>query len=102
MTDPLRQAGLDLKELRPADESRENRLKRLYMRSIRRGIKEMDILLKGFADENLAQMDDETLDIYEDILNENDQDLYQWVTGQAEAPAPLAGLIKTISQTYQK
>ncbi|MQY42877.1 succinate dehydrogenase assembly factor 2 [Epibacterium sp. SM1969] len=72
------------------------------MRSIRRGIKEMDILLKGFADENLAQMDDETLEIYEAILNENDQDLYQWVTGQAAAPEPLAGLIKTISQTYQK
>ena len=34
----------------PADETREHRLKRLYMRSIRRGIKEMDIVCTRFAD----------------------------------------------------
>ena len=31
------------------EESREIRIKRLTMRSMRRGIKEMDILLSGFA-----------------------------------------------------
>ncbi len=31
----------------PADESRETRIKRLTLRSMRRGIKEMDILLSA-------------------------------------------------------
>ena len=67
-------------------ETHENRLKRLQMRSMRRGIKEMDIILSRYADAHLAGMDAPALDLYETLLNENDQDLYQWVSGQAEAP----------------
>lgn len=58
------------------------RLKRLKMRSMRRGIKEMDLILSRFADDCLSQMTADTLDTYEDFLQENDQDLYQWVSGQ--------------------
>ncbi|WP_282094757.1 succinate dehydrogenase assembly factor 2 [Epibacterium ulvae] len=83
-------------------ETHEIRLKRLYMRSIRRGIKEMDILLQGYADANLARLSAADLDLYEALLNENDQDLYQWVTGQAEGPEHLQSLLKEISQTYGK
>ncbi len=83
-------------------ETREVRLKRLYMRSIRRGIKEMDILLQGYAEANLDSMEDGKLDLYEILLDENDQDLYQWVTGQTAAPAALAGLVQEVAQTYQK
>ena len=57
------------------------------MRSMRRGIKEMDLILSAFASAELAQMDADTLDRYDALLNENDQDLYQWVTGQDPAPA---------------
>ncbi|KIC12954.1 hypothetical protein RA19_00690 [Leisingera sp. ANG-M1] len=83
-------------------ESREVRLKRLQMRSMRRGIKEMDILLSGFAAANLAQMDDTRLDLYDALLHENDQDLYQWVTGQAAPAERFRALIADIAQTYQK
>ena len=83
-------------------ETAEARLKRLYMRSMRRGIKEMDLILQAFADRNLAQMDAEQLDVYDALLSENDQDLYQWVTGQADAPAKYARLVHEISQTFQK
>lgn len=83
-------------------ESHEIRLKRLQMRSMRRGIKEMDILLSAFAAENLGQMDAARLDLYEALLHENDQDLYQWVTGQVPAKDPFRDLIADIAQTYQK
>ncbi len=83
-------------------EPREIRLKRLYMRSTRRGIKEMDILLQGFAEANLEKLSPADLDLYETLLNENDQDLYQWVTGQAAAPEALQDMVTYISQTYQK
>ena len=79
-------------------ETHENRLKRMKMRSMRRGIKEMDIILERYADDNLASMDAVTLDLYDALLHENDQDLYQWVTGQVAAPERFAALIQDISQ----
>ncbi|MBY6004218.1 succinate dehydrogenase assembly factor 2 [Salipiger bermudensis] len=79
-------------------ETPENRLKRLTMRSMRRGIKEMDIILMRYADARLAGMDAAQLDAYEALLEENDQDLYQWVSGQLPPPATLKPLIDDISQ----
>jgi len=78
-------------------EPREIRLKRLAMRSMRRGIKEMDILLSAFAEARLERLDDAELDTYERLLDENDQDLLVWVTGQAAPPAPLAPMVAQIA-----
>lgn len=72
------------------------RLKRLKLRSMRRGIKEMDIILSGFAREHLMAMSEEQLDIYEKFLNENDQDLYQWVSGQEIVDKQYEGLVEQI------
>ena len=63
-------------------EDHETRLKRLRMRSWRRGTREMDLILGPFADAALAGMDDASLDGYEALLDENDQDLYPWVTAR--------------------
>ena len=82
-------------------ESPEHRLKRLKMRSMRRGIKEMDLILSRYAAAHLADMDAATLDKYDALLNENDQDLYQWVTGQTAAPEPYRMLINHIRQALQ-
>ncbi len=78
-------------------ESPEARLKRMRMRSMRRGIKEMDIILSRYADDRLASMDEAELQHYDALLGENDQDLYQWVSGQTAAPARFAALIAVIS-----
>jgi antitoxin CptB len=72
------------------------RLKRLAMRSWRRGTKEMDLILGPFADARLAQMDEATLATFDALLDENDQDLLPWVLGQTAPPAPLAPLIAEI------
>ena len=72
------------------------RLKRLKLRSMRRGIKEMDIILSGFAREHLMAMSDAQLDLYEKFLNENDQDLYQWVSGQEIVEKQYEGLVEQI------
>lgn len=63
----------------------ENRLKRLRMRSWRRGIKEMDLILGHWSDDELAGLDPVTLDLYEAFLEENDHDLYLWVTARIGA-----------------
>ena len=78
-------------------EDHENRLKRLAMRSARRGTKEMDLILGPFSDTGLAALGAQALDDYERLLEENDQDLYLWVTGQAAAPADYAGLVGEIA-----
>jgi antitoxin CptB len=65
------------------DESRETRLKRLRMRSWRRGTREMDLILGPFADGPLAALDDAALDAYEALLGQADPDLYAWICGAA-------------------
>ncbi|MBL6637965.1 MAG: succinate dehydrogenase assembly factor 2 [Planktomarina sp.] len=74
----------------------DHRIKRLKMRSMRRGIKEMDLILSHFAQTALAQMSDEELVKYDLLLAENDHDLYSWVTGTAATPPEFAPLITQI------
>ncbi|MDW3224897.1 MAG: succinate dehydrogenase assembly factor 2 [Paracoccaceae bacterium] len=77
-------------------EPHEYRVKRLKMRSMRRGIKEMDLILQRFAEARLGTMDDAELSLYDAMLNENDHDLYQWVSGQVPAREPYSELIDQI------
>ncbi len=81
------------------DETAENRLRRLRMRSMRRGIREMDIVLDRFAREALADLSAEDLDIYERLLSENDHDIYGWIAGRSAAPQWCAALIARIRET---
>lgn len=83
-------------------EARDTRIRRLKMRSMRRGIREMDLILSAYAGENLGRMDTAALDLYEALLHENDQDLYQWVTGQAPGPDRYRTLIAEIARVFQK
>lgn len=83
-------------------ETRENRIKRMRMRSMRRGIKEMDLILSEYAGLHLDTMDAAGLDLFDALLEENDQDLYRWVTGQEAPPPALAALVAEISQVFQK
>ena len=70
--------------------AREARLRKLRMRSWRRGTKEMDLILGPYADAHLAELNDEALDAYEELLAENDQDLYRWAAGTEPVPDRLA------------
>lgn len=81
-----------------AAEGAEARLKRLSMRSWRRGTREMDLVLGPFADAELAGLGAAELDLYEALLAENDQDLLQWVLGSSPAPQALAPLVARIAQ----
>ncbi len=78
-------------------EPRDIRLKRLRLRAWHRGIKEMDLILGGWADRHLAEADDTTLDAFEVVMAEADHDLYQWVSGQGAAPPDLAAMIARLA-----
>ena len=77
-------------------DAREKRLKRLAIRSWRRGTKEMDLILGPFWDAHGAALDEDALALYEELLSENDQDLYQWVSGQVQAPQRFAPMIERL------
>jgi antitoxin CptB len=80
------------------EESRDLRLKRLHMRSWRRGIKEMDLVLGRFADDQLDTLSDADVDVYDALLRENDQDMLRWITGQDPVPGQYTDLFSRISQ----
>ncbi len=63
------------------------RRKQLLYRASHRGIKEMDIILGGFAAAHLATLDDASLDTLEALMEEADRDLLTWFTGEIPAPA---------------
>lgn len=74
-------------------ETHEVRLRRLAMRSQRRGIKEMDLILGGFAARGLAGLSPDLLEQYEALLSENDHDLYLWVSRGDNVPEGYQDLI---------
>ena len=77
-------------------EVRMTRIKRLSMRSMRRGTKEMDIILSRFWDHQKSKMDEDMLNLYEALLSENDQELYQWITGQTPVSETYVGIVDQI------
>lgn len=78
----------------------EIRRKRLKFRSWHRGIKEADLLLGNFADTQLAALDEQQLDRYENLLRESDSDLVAWITNDRDVPDHLTSdvmdMLKTI------
>lgn len=78
-------------------ETLETARRRLRMRSIRRGIKEMDLILTAYSGERLSAMDAGALALYDRLLSENDHDLYAWISGQSAAPAEYVSLIAEIA-----
>ncbi|MEM6577703.1 MAG: succinate dehydrogenase assembly factor 2 [Pseudomonadota bacterium] len=85
----------------PQAEPHDIRLKRLKMRSMRRGIKEMDLLLMAYAEHRLASLSEAELDTYEALLDENDQDLYAWVSGKDAPPARLSDMLDDVARNYR-
>jgi antitoxin CptB len=71
------------------EEQLEKIRKRLAWRASRRGIKEMDIVVGGFADARLPTMTPQELISFEVLLEIPDQQLLSWVTGQEAVPLEL-------------
>lgn len=80
-----------------APEPGDTRLKRLRIRSWRRGTREMDLLLGSFFDASGATLASADLDLYEALLEENDHDIYAWIAGRAVAPDAYLGLLARIA-----
>ncbi|MBM3516613.1 MAG: succinate dehydrogenase assembly factor 2 [Alphaproteobacteria bacterium] len=76
------------------------RRKRLLFRSTHRGIKELDILLGGFAGRHLDALTAKQLDRYEGLLEEADPDLLAWVVGRRPVPAAIDHDVMTMLRAF--
>lgn len=62
------------------------RRRRILVRAWRRGIREMDLVIGGFADAEIGTLNEAELDELEALMDEDDGDILKWVTGEAETP----------------
>ncbi|MBS0236113.1 MAG: succinate dehydrogenase assembly factor 2 [Proteobacteria bacterium] len=74
----------------------------LFYRSWYRGCKETDILLGRFARQNLEQLNEIELQEYATLLEESDNDIFAWITGQQPIPECVSSkLIAQITAFHQ-
>jgi antitoxin CptB len=63
------------------------RRKRLLFRSWRRGTRESDLLLGGFAERYVGGWSAAELDRYAALLENSDAEIFDWIAGRAKPPA---------------
>lgn len=78
------------------------RRKRLLFRSRQRGMLETSLLLRAFAERHLDGLDDVGLDRFETLLEANDADLLDWVTGKKAVPAAIDGALVDLIKNFRK
>lgn len=72
----------------------ESAIKRLRYRSSHRGCKETDLILGRFAEESLANLSAEELALYEQLLDEDDAHIWDWLVGNSPAPEKYRALLE--------
>jgi antitoxin CptB len=68
----------------------DDRRKQLRFRAWRRGFRELDLILGGFADAHLSALGPEELELFAALLDAPDQEVYSWIIGQVPTPADYA------------
>ncbi len=66
------------------------------MRSKRRGMRELDLLIGRFVEERLEYLSDAELEHLEALLFEIDVSVFGWITGMADCPERYRGLVAEI------
>ena len=64
------------------------RRRRILFRAWRRGMREMDLVMGFFADQEIAVMSETDLEEFERLLDIPDPEILGWITG--ETPTPIA------------
>ena len=83
------------------DEALSNRRKRLLYQGSHRGTQEADLLIGGFAAQFLSTATSRQLDLFEQLLDESDVDLVNWITGRTPAPATLQNEVFELLKNFK-
>jgi antitoxin CptB len=71
----------------PAHEDIEVRKRRMLFRAWHRGMREMDLILGRFADDNISRLSEHEIGLLEALMEMPDPDIYGWITGAIPVPA---------------
>jgi antitoxin CptB len=63
------------------------RRRRILFRAWRRGMREMDLVMGNFADQEIAVMSEAELNEFETLLEAPDPVVLAWITGEEPTPA---------------
>jgi antitoxin CptB len=70
---------------------------KLIYRSWHRGTKELDLILGNFIEDNISDMKETEIKVYEDLLASEDPEIYNWIVKSENPPnQQLDNLIKKI------
>lgn len=75
--------------------------KRLLFTSRRRGMRESDFLLGGFAMQQIDRLDGTQLGRFEALLEQSDPDLMAWITGVRPVPPEWDNDVMRLLQDYR-
>jgi antitoxin CptB len=70
-----------------SSEGLDTRRRKLLFRSWHRGMREMDLIMGGFADAKVAELSERELAEFERLIEASDRDLLAWITGEEAVPA---------------
>ena len=73
--------------------------KKLSIRSWRRGTKELDLILGRFSDKNISKLEISELDLYEQLLSNDDHLIYSWLFEKEESPKIFKILVEKIQES---
>ena len=73
--------------------------KKLSIRSWRRGTKELDLILGRFSDENISKFEKFELELYEQLLSNDDHLIYSWLFEKEETPENFKLMVKKIQES---
>jgi antitoxin CptB len=76
-----------------SSEGLDERRRRLLFRAWHRGIREVDLIMGGFADAHIADLSEAEVDEFEGLMDAQEHELLGWVTGQIETPADFDGAL---------
>jgi len=63
------------------------RRRQLLFRAWHRGMREMDLIMGRFADQEIENLSEEELGEFERLIEVTDRDLLGWITGEIETPS---------------
>ncbi|ATQ42830.1 hypothetical protein CSW64_10625 [Caulobacter mirabilis] len=76
------------------------RLKKIRLRAWRRGFREADLLLGPFADFYCPKFTTGQLDLLEALMDEADQDIYEWFLGRTPTPPQFDNEIMALLKAF--
>ena len=83
------------------DRGLDARRKRILFRSLRRGTRESDLVIGGFARTTLGDLDGAQLDTLEALLDRPDPELLGWVIGLRPVPPEFDTDVMAMLRSYK-